>query len=81
MRFITQGLQADSDDSDADARKSKKVRFSDAIKAASEAVKVDDRKHPLLTDLDGDDTDTKKKKKADKWFMKVFFSLKVAFSP
>ena len=52
-------------------RKSKKVRFSDAIKAAAEAVNVDESQHPLLTDLEGDDAENKKKKKADKWFLKV----------
>ena len=58
-------------------KKSKKVRFAEAIKDAIKATKSDEVKHPLLTDLDNDDSATKRKKKADKWFMKVSLSLKI----
>lgn len=70
--FHSQGLDNATDESDGESKKQpKKVRFTEAIKAATKAVAVDERKHPLLTDLEDDDSALKKKKKADKWFMKV----------
>ncbi|XP_046641788.1 pre-rRNA 2'-O-ribose RNA methyltransferase FTSJ3-like [Daphnia pulicaria] len=68
------GLDNATDESDGESKKQpKKVRFTEAIKAATKAVAVDERKHPLLTDLEDDDSALKKKKKADKWFMKSAF--------
>ena len=66
------GFDNDSDEIDeGDQKKPKKVRFAEGIKAAAKAVEIDERKHPLLTDLEDDDSVQKRQKKADKWFMKV----------
>lgn len=71
------GLEDSSIENDeGDEKKSKKVRFAEAIKAAKKEVEIDDRKHPLLTDLDDADSSEKRKRKAEKWFMKVRIDLK-----
>lgn len=72
LNTFLSGIDDSSDENEEVAeKKPKKVRFAEAIKAATKEVEIDERKHPLLTDLDDADSAEKRKKKADKWFMKV----------
>ena len=73
------GLDDSDDEESADEKKPKKVRFAEAVKAATKAIKVDEKQHPLLTDLEDGDLEQKRKKKAYKWFQKVTFSFSFTF--
>lgn len=76
--FSLSGIDVSSDESDKETKKKpKKVHFAEAIKAATNAVQTDERKHPLLTDLNETDSIQKRKMKADKWFMKVRICLEL----